>query len=514
MTWIKTNKLVFTLLLFCIGFGVYYVMEVRQWLFYPNQIDYGEGYIQYINYMFANGTWHWGMDTPPYIPLMYGIVTPLIDAPLIKTFGNEIWTTRLLMVIAVVVSSFMVWLIVRQITKNRIWAWIGALIPFTQPIIRDWSLMARVDTLACMFDLVGLALFVRFKDSKHIYWSIIPFTIAIFTKPTFIAAMIAVLIYLAVNNSKQFMRYIAILLPVVGVCFGILQYISGGEYINHVYTVSKTVDFIWAFAVIQNNWAGILTPLVALLALTLLYIKKSFGKGYIKFKELDIFGIFFVVAFVMDFGSGLRPGGFLNYYLEFIYATCICAVLVLPKFISKAKEVYAEHGAIGGYAIIYALLIIMMLAVSTKTAFPFPDETYDEDVRNVTQIIQDTKQPVITENTGLVINAGKDLYAEFFIMTNLAHLRIWDDTNYVNDYKKQKFDYIIMRTPLYNRPDGDGHFSKEIMDIIKENYTLIYDPPENFYWYGLSCYESNKKLATDTRFDGIVLPMGHEDDVD
>jgi len=79
----------------------------------------------------------------------------------------------------------------------------------------------------------------------------------------------------------------------------------------------------------------------------------------------------------------------------------------------------------------------------------------------------------------------------------MAALGLIDDTNYVNDYRNQYFDYIILRIPIYMRLDGDLHFKKEIIDIIGENYTLICEPSETFYWYGLFVYESNNKIEKD-----------------
>ena len=501
ISYIRSNKITFLLLLFCIGFGIYYIYGAIQWIPYPNQIDYGEGYIQYINNLFATGGWDWDLTTPPYIPLMYGIVTPLVDMPLINMFGNELWTTRLIMCVSAIIISVMLYLIVYRLTHKKVWGLIGALIPFTQPIIRDWSLMARVDMLAVMFDIVGLYLVIRFMNSKHIYWSIIPFTLAIFTKPTFIAALVAVLIYLLINNRRVLWRYLVILIPVVAICIAILQVMTDGHYLEHVVVASRTVDLTWPWAVIQINLVGVLTPLAIILALAVLYIKKSFSRWALRLKDIDLLGLFLVTSVVIGFISALRPGGFINYYIEFIYASCLCAVLILPRFIERTIEKYREHTAVGSYALILAAMFILMLAVSPKSAFPFPNEQYDEDVAIVTEIISDTNEPVITENTGLVMNAGKELYAEFFVITNWAQLGIWDDTNYINDYRNQKFDYIILRVPLSERPDGDGHFNKEVMQAIRDNYTLIYSPPDNFYWYGLCVYESNSKYMMDDRFN-------------
>jgi len=482
VTWVKNNKLTSLLLFACIGFGLYFIYEIIRWVPYPNQIDYGEGLITYINNMWVTGTWKWDMTVPPYLPLMYGVGEPLISMPLINMFGNELWVGRLISVVSAFIIILMIYLIVKRLTSSKLWGLIGALLPLSQPIIRDWALMARVDILSVMFDMVGLYLFIRFRDSKHVYWSIIPFIFAILTKMTAIAALLAVLIYLLVNNRKVFLKFIGILVPVVGGSLLTIQVMSGGYYFEHVITASRTIDLIWTWAVIQTNWVGVMLPLVIFFALSTLYIKKGFGKWYIKLKSFDILGLFLICAFIIDFGSGLRPGGFINYYLEFIFATCLCAVMVIPKLFERAGSQYqGEEKTVGSYGLLIGVMFVLMAFVSTKTAFPFPNEQYDKDVEVVTEIISDTNEPVITENFGLVTNIGKDIYCEYFVITHWTQLGLWDDTNYLKDYESQKFDYIILRVPLSKRPEnGDGHFPENIMNAIRENYTLVYEPEENF----------------------------------
>lgn len=483
--WIKNNKLTLCLLVVLIGFVSYYIYEAVTWIPYPHQIDYGEGFMMYINKMWAEGTWKWDMGVPPYIPLIYGIGMPIVNMPLIKAFGAELWTGRLIMCMSTVVISVMFYLIIMRLNGNRLWALIGAILPFTQPTIRDWSLMARVDMLSVMFDVIGLYLFVRFKNCNHRYWSIIPFILVTLTKLVNIAGLLAVIVHLLITNRRQLLKYLVVFVPSLIATFVIMQVVSGGEYLNHVVFYNGTTEFVWGMDIILNNWRTVLLPLSAFAMLAVVYVRDRW------FKNIGIIGWFFLLAFFMDFFGGIRPASYINYFVEFIYATCLCAAFVLPVLFMrvKVKRAIKQH-----YAVMVAAIFIVMLVVGVKTAFPYPTEQYTRDVEIITEKIQDTDEPIITENSGLVLNAGKELYAEYFLVTNMAALGRWDDTNYVNDYQEQKFDYIILRTAHYNRPDADGHFSRPIMDAIKKNYTLIYDPKPIFYWYSVCLYEANDRL--------------------
>jgi hypothetical protein len=406
-----------------------------------------------------------------------------------KIFGSEIWVGRFIEVIALVVICLCCYLIVNKLTGKKIWGLVAGLLPLTQPIIRDWSLQYRVDMLAVMFSVLGLWIVIRYKNSKWIYASIPIFLLGLLTKISAISGLGATCIYLLIYNRKVFFNYASMMFVGLIISFGGIQLLSGGWYFSNIITWNVTA--FWTLPVIITNISSIILPLSALLSLAVFYVISKIKEKYYSLPLL-----FLGISAIVDFGSGLRVGGFLNYYLEFIIAVCMCATLILPTIIDKAKERYILTNKVDFHGLVIAGVFIISLTICLKTAFPFPSEKYNEEVEYVKNRISDTQKPVITENTGLVVSAGKDIYAEFFIVTNATRLGFFDDTEYVNDYKNQKFDYIILRIPINERQYGDGHFTKEIMDAINENYTLIYHPEMNFYWYGIALYESNNKLLS------------------
>lgn len=191
----------------------------------------------------------------------------------------------------------------------------------------------------------------------------------------------------------------------------------------------------------------------------------------------------------------LRQGGSINYYLEFIIGVCLCSALMLPQLIHDLELAYRTNGPFFKQASLIIAVGIFVLWQSPQEAFPFPNEQYDRDALVVTKIISDTNKPVPGENAAIVTNAGKQLVAEYFNITNMTRRGTWDETNYLDNYKNQYYDYIIMRIPISDRPNGDGHFLPEVMKAISDNYVIYYDPPQNFYWYGLTVYISKNHLA-------------------
>jgi len=496
VVWCKENPALAVVLLFCILYAVGYLKAATEWLPYPNQIDYGEGLIIYIDKLWANGTWNWDITTPPYIPLMYGIGLPLIAMPFIQIFGVHLVIERSIMFASTIIICVVLYLIVTRVTGKKVYGIIAGLLPLTQPIIRDWSLVARVDMLAVMFSITGFYIALRFRNSRWMYLSIILFACAFFTKISALAGAGAVLIYLLIYNRQMFVRYAGILAGSIAGIFGLLQLITKGGYYYNVFFCNNTIDKVWNLPSLLTNISIVIFPLAIIFVIAATKTIRTFRNK--NRSDLDtMIVLYFLVAMGLDCIIALRPGGFINYYLEFIIGACLCTSIALPAIIKRAQQDYMQKRKVMASGLLIMLMITGFCTISPKNAFPFPSIKYTEEAKIATQLIQDTNRPVITENSALVVNAGKDLYVEPFDFTNMAALGLIDDTNYVNDYREQYFDYIILRMPTCKRVDGDLHFKKEIIDIIKENYTLIYEPSENFYWYGLFVYESNNKIAQD-----------------
>ena len=501
--WIKENIVLSAILAICTGYAVFYLVSVIRWVPYPNQIDYGEGLIMYINNMWATGTWKWDMSIPPYLPLIYGITTPLLFVPLIKLFGAGLWVGRTVMVISTLITCWLLYLVAKRITGKKTYGIIAGLLPFTHPVIRDWSLMARVDMLAVMLSFVGFYIVLRCKGSKWIYLSVIPFSMALQTKISIAVGIGATLIYLSIYKRNILCKYICLLVFVIATPFTILGIITQGQYFDHIMLYNATVSAFWNLATMVTNISIVLLPMIAISIAALALAVKMFRKKH-RTELKMLVTLFFVIALGTNFFFALRPGGFVNYYLEFIFGACLCTAIVLPSIIEKAEIEFKASGKVFASGLLIMLLIANFSAISYKHAFPFPNEKYTEEVKVATEIIKDTDKPIVTENFGLVTNAGKDIVCEHFISTNAAALGTWDDTNYVNNFRTQYYDYIILRVPTYKRINGDWHFKKEIIDLIDENYTLIYEPIENFYWYGICIYKSNNMLTDKDIQEAVV----------
>jgi len=503
ITWIKSNHLLSIMLLICVGFFAYYILNAVRWIPYPNSIDYGEGFVMNYAKLWVNGTWSWDINTPPYLTMVYGVGFPTLLYPFVKLFGATLLVGRVVSFTTAIVACFLLYLIVAKLTGNKIYGLIASLLPMTQPTFQDWSWMARVDMSAVMLDLLGVYLFLRFKDSKWFYLAVIPFLCALMIKLTAIAGLVAVVIYLLIYNRKRVLSFIGLFVVGLVAVMTSLMITSGGEYWKQIILYQNTIQNI-SFPQFLALFPGFLYPFVALLVLALIYLKRTWGK-----KDYSIVGTYFVAALGIALFTTLRPGAGCLYYMEAIIAGSICATLGLSYVMVYVRWKRLKLNMV---TVICGLVVLASVVMPLRYS-SFPDRQYTESINVITELISDSSKPLITENPAIALNMNKDLYIEYFIFTNLARLGYWNETEYVNKYKEQYFDYVILLTPLRYRVEEmgrgipDGHFTKNALDAVYENYSLIYMRLNRNWQYTTFLYEANNKLENDDRvivkdFDG------------
>jgi len=120
-----------------------------------------------------------------------------------------------------------------------------------------------------------------------------------------------------------------------------------------------------------------------------------------------------------------------------------------------------------------------------------PDKAYVSATADVKEIIKNTNEPILTENAGLVLSAGKTPYYEPFVYTNLEQLGYFDQNIVINDLNNQRMDYLVLERPESPGNYDSTRFTPQIAAAIDSNYRIVYTF-FNFSWGSHFCvYESN-----------------------
>ena len=448
-------------------------------------MDFGEGFTMGVAKMFANGSWHWSI--PPYLTLMYGVGYYLLQIPIIHIFGFSLTDGRMVSLIATIVTLAFVYLMAYHFTKNKKLSLIACLLPLVDPVIRAWSLQARVDMLALMFAVIGMYLVIKYQNTKWVFLSIIPFFIGFHVKYTMVALPVTCL-YLLFTQFKKGLLYSIIVGGLIGGSIIIGDAITNGMFIKELLTYNQTSPFMWANkGIITSNFNLTIYPLIGTMILSLFYAM---------YNRKNILSWWLVASLVWDTFSLIRNGSYINYYVEAIIVVSICAVLAIPQLELAFAKVDNRKNII----LIWFMLLMVgwQIFVSCFMPFEMPNKEYTLAMNQSKEIISDTSKPIITENAGLVLNAGKQLEIEPFVFNNLYYLGLWDDSTLINQIDNGQFDYVVVHLsltfpPLINPPT---HFTLGIDSAITSNYTIIYED-ENYQWYQTIIYESNVKIIKD-----------------
>ena len=469
-----------------------YVYYIVQWLPYPYQIDFGEGFTVYLGKLFSEGIFRpelWDINQEPYITLMYGPIFPIFEAILIKIFGVSLTIGRALSVGSTLILCGVIYFIVREFTNKKWLAFIVAFLPLCNPIIREWSLMARVEMVGLMFSLLGLYFFIKGNKktpflNKWNILSVMCLTLAVYTKQTYLAAPIDILPYLFIHNRRNSFKFLVSLIIPCAALLVFFQIATGGLFINHLINYNLATPYFQElhqlFKDIQIIGVFTIGPICFSLAYCLFRLRE---------RRVDVFTLYFFASFFILAVTLIRRGSFMSYGVEFIVLSMVLSGLFIIEVVQydwlKSKlrniRVFLQIS-------LPLLLAFQLLTNVAQEAFPFPTSKYTENCEQVSSIIKDTSEPILTENAGLVLVNNKTPYMEPFVFTNLTLLNIWDNTKYIQDITSQRFDYIVILTPNFAGRTGYGHFTSEAMQAIQDNYKVTFKYNDR-YWYGLCVWE-------------------------
>jgi hypothetical protein len=459
---------------------------------YEYQTYFGEGIIASIMRMFVDGTWNWDISIEPYMTMIYPPVYYGLSIATLKLgVSNELIAGRIISLLSVLGSMIMLALIVKHITKSWLLATIAGLLPIASPVIRDTALIVNVDTTAVFFELTGLYVVVKHKE-RGLMWSVPFFVIAFFSKQTAVAGAVATLAWLFIYHRKKVLPYCLALAIPVGIGLGVGTIATGGGLFQHLFTYNITSPMFWSADIMLINLLVVIAPVIVLLGIAVFY-----AQGKLKAREFELPVLFFLSTTVIYLFTQAREGSYIVYGLAFLFSTCLLATLWLKDFPHQFKS-----NTVVVNTAIAVMLIITIARYGQSVIIPRPDLQYTLESMYIEQIIADTNKPVLAENAWIAVKAGKQVYIEPFVFSNLSELGLWDKSRYLEDIKNQRLDYIILRAPVSSvgdtRTGTVGRLGNEHLTLIQDSgiekyYKLTFLSSRQYAWYSYAVYEPKEK---------------------
>lgn len=453
--------LLLVILALCSAFLVLWVIKVAQNINAP-QIEYSEGFMLYLGRLFTTGHFSWTLSsTPPFNVAFYTPFGTYVLGIVNQIFGETLVAGRVLNLCYTVGCLSMVYLIVKQQTKDTLVSLIAAALPMCAVTMIAWSFFIRVDLLAIFLELAGVYVVLRTQNSYKVLWAIPLFLLAFYTKQSSVAGAAATCLYLITRKGQEQKEIGWSFVAVFGCLFltsiAAFQILTNGEFIKEILLYQRTVP---AFQYPMNI---ILTVVVSLT----LYLPATFMAGiFIKDNFKHYLSIFALSALLFNSFTLAHPGGNINYLFETIFAVCILAGLWLANadIVDKSLNVIITAGIF--------ILVLFVLGVTGLMGEAFPDKTYIQQYHQGVGIISDATYPILTENAGMVLDAKQVPYYEPFVFNNLAKLGYFDEKILLKDLDTHRIQYVVTQFMLPNVEMR--RFSPAVQSAITENYHVVF----------------------------------------
>lgn len=298
----------------------FWFLFVWQRLNYPFPIDYGEGpllrQLQYLQQTTSLASLYGPLESAPYVVVNYPPVY-LVASQLFAIISDNLWAGRMVSTLAGLMVAITIYLLSRPNDTQPLPHIVSALIACTWlviPIVREWSGVMRVDMLGVALGLTGLVVSLR----GRLTIGAILVALALFTKPSLIAAPMALLVLWLSQPRQSVIRAMGAALATAVIIAGGIT-ITGGNLWLHV--VQSNINS-WERALAEGFWREawqLHAPLMlATLGLALVHLRHwrtLISPNHIRTSMAIVYTIGGVIV-----GIGIgKVGAYANYFLE-LYA--------------------------------------------------------------------------------------------------------------------------------------------------------------------------------------------------
>ena len=284
-------------------------------LSFPYDLNYGEGYVLFDALRLAQAQpiyidlQQFPMVRSPYPPLF-----ALIWSTLIPLAGPALWPGRALEVVSLVALGGIVAWNAWRACRN-VWPGVASVgLLAASPFVYQWAGYARVDLLALAFAAGAVAAAQWVRGRRGLILAALLCGLALWTKQTTITAALAITIALTLRSWRDGLGFAALVGLPTALIAGVLNTISGGEFVRHVILGNASNPVLPLRAAIYVATFGFL-HLIAVSA-GVWWLRRSLGG------RPSPVATYLVIALVASYSAG-NGGSSVNYLIEPIVALAL-----------------------------------------------------------------------------------------------------------------------------------------------------------------------------------------------
>ncbi len=467
----KKAKILVALLL--AGWGLYAVLygyHGTRLVQFPFDQDNSEAYLVYQGQRLAQGEMLYApLEEEPYLVDNYPPVYPLLlAAEFIFTGPNFHWP-RLLSFLSSLGIACCAGFITYYYTRERLSAVFSAIVFLSFYHVYDWGAYARVDSVGCLFAVLGLTVFIYTRDWR------IPLglcLLALFTRQTFFAAPLAIFFSLYPQSKKQAITFLLSLILLSLILFSLLLLLSQGRALNHLILYNQNEITAQNLLNFLRHWVFLYT-IFGCVPLGILFAHRE-SRDY-PYQHVTPLAWFSLFAFGEALFSG-KVGAAPNYFFSLVTASAAGVGIVFSYILEYGKEATNRGKHLLAMVLIAGFVFQWFNTwhwPNTSQAFAYtPTREDTQSGRYVQRILQETAGPVLSDLAGTALMAGHPPIYEPFICTQLHLQGLWDEDTLLARIREREFTYVVLRFDLEEENIDRERFSQAMIDTLREHYSL------------------------------------------
>lgn len=469
-------------------------------IFFPYQLDYGEGIVLWFTRQLAHGEPIYRMPQgPPYVAANYPPIAMLLGTLLYPLFGDSyVWGRWLSFAAALVVTAFIFrWVRdaapARTNTRSPFAALIAAPLFLGSTFIYHWVALLRVDMLGLAFTAAGVFWAWRWEKEgrlpvarrntgdrrsrfsflgsplsalrfllsalrSSLFLAFIFFLLALFTKHTLLFAPTAAVVAVALRDRRAAIRLAMALAGAGGAIFGAMELLTHGG---------------WSYGLIASNatvWSPpIFLKLIASFVLTYGVLLALGGWAWwqrVRARQAGVLETYAVAALLGTALAG-REGAWENYFFEAVMMGCVFAGFAISRWLESFPL----------RAWVLPVLLLVQLALfwnehDPGIALNLLQQTVVGN-KEVAPLVRAAQGTVVSEDMGLLVTNGKPVEYYTFPYSTLARAGRWDQHWELEKLRAGTFPLVVLMQGTRQDVDRFGNFTRAFVSALDYGYAPI-----------------------------------------
>jgi len=373
---------------------------------------------------------------------------------------------RAISLLALICSSILLGLLVREGTKNRTLAFIASCVFLVMPENAAFGSLVRVDILSVTFSLACLYVGWRYKDSRYgIFISAALGVAAWFTKQTAILGPLSLFFWLLlIRDKRKAFVFGAMYGVILTVLISLVELMAHGVFLKNILDYSIT-SFSFETIIDYVKWYPFSHFPLHLLAL----IGVVFGFAAVLQKGWRSSPLFiYLIICIGSLASLGKEGASTLYLFEFHAACAINLGVGLSAIFEKTKRPIAVS-----VIVLLALMSLSGFNILANAAFYGNDSKTEQMAVDVIKSVAD---PILIEDPGYALLAGKtnlDLINPF-LAAQLSARRLLDLNPIIQNIQLDKYKLIALTSPA-DKPSSLtlARFPQPMLLEMKQHYRFV-----------------------------------------